>query len=147
MPQPHEALQAVLQQRVGFEVVQLSAKTNQVRYFGRVRSSYMPTWLEAMRELLVVSEKAPWSIDLSRQYFLRGEKLFFGWRIILQGENLQIHLPQITDLIQRVKVMSRQLDEVPLNARADRNALRNGKGAQPTGTAVVGPLAKANMGM
>lgn len=147
MAQAHEILQAALQQRVGFEAIQQETKPNQVRYFGRVRPSHMPTWLAAMRDLLQVAEKAPWSIDLSRQYFLRGDKLFFGWRIIIQGPELHQYLPQVVDVIQRVQIVTRQVDEVPLYARPDRNALRNGRGAQPTEKAVVGPLAKNALGM
>ena len=56
-------------------------------------------------------------------------------------------LPKIAEVVQRVQPVIVQSDEVPLHARADRNALRNGRGAQPAEKAVVGPLAKANLGM
>lgn len=141
-----KALEATLQARVGFEVIQQQVKENQIRFFGRVRPSHMPTWLLAMRALLLSTEGAPWSVDLSRQYFLRGEKLFFGWRIIIQSNNIQEQLPTIISIIQSVQYVQAQVDEVPLHVRADRNALRNGKGAQPTATAIVGPLARASMG-
>lgn len=148
MGAPHEVLQSTLLQRAGYEVVQATTKDNQVRFFGRVRPNLMPAWLIIMRDLLAAAEGASWSIDLSRQYFLRGDKLFFGWRIILQGDGIQQHMPSIAAVVQRsASPPVRQADEVRLHAPQDRNALRNGRGAQPMGTAVVGPLAKSQLGM
>jgi hypothetical protein len=149
MPQlnPHDSLQAILLQKVGFEIVSQSLGGNQARYFGRVRPSHMPAWLAAMRELLVNENKAQWSIDLSRQYFLRADKLFFGWRVIIQGQDIQGALTQIVSIIQQVQAARAQVDEVPLHAPPNRNALRNGRGAQPTISAVVGPMAKVQLGM
>jgi hypothetical protein len=107
-------------------------------------------WLAVVQGLLQAAELEAghgWSVDISKQYFLRSSKLFFGWRIIVQGANLPAVLQKITEVIQRVPPVTAQLDEVPLHARPDRNALRNGRGAQPTEKAVVGPLAKASLGM
>jgi len=146
MANPNDVLQSILQKRVGFEIISQNTAANQIRYFGRVRPTHMPIWLEAMRQLLLVAGHG-WSLDLSKQYFLRGDKLFFGWRIILQAQDLAGHLPAIIDVLQRVQIAPRELDEVRLHAGPDRNALRNGKGAQPMGSAVVGPAAKAQLGM
>lgn len=144
---PHEMLKEVLLHRVGFEVVSESVKDNQVRFFGRVRPMHMPGWLGVMTSLLKHSAQAPWSIDISRQYFLRGDKLMFGWRVILQGADIAEYLPEVTKSIQGVPRPTLELDEVPLHANPNRNALRNGRGAQLTDTAVVGPQARAQMGM
>lgn len=148
MGAPHEVLQHTLYQRAGYESVDNKVTATQVRFFGRVRQANMPMWLAIMKDLLLASEGAPWSIDLSRQYFLRGDKLYFGWRIILQGENIQQHMQAVAAVVQAsTPPAPRQADEVRLHAPPNRNALRNGRGAQPTERAIVGPLAKANMGM
>lgn len=152
MAEHHEVLQPILLQRAGLETIEAASEQGRVRIFGRVRSNRMPTWLMAVQGLLQASEHesssgAAWKVDISKQYFLRGGKLFFGWRIILQAQSLSESLPRIIEVIQRMQPLTVQSDVIPLNAREDRNALRNGRGAQPTDKAVVGPLAKATLGM
>lgn len=147
----HEALQSVLFQRAGLEVVQGETRgEQQVRFFGRVKSSQMPTWLSAVQGLLQAAELESgraWTIDISKQYFLRSGKLFFGWRVIIQGSNLTVALPRVIEVVQRVQPVLPRVDEIPLHARPDRNALRNGRGAQPADKAIVGPMAKTMLGM
>lgn len=143
-----EQIVAALSNKAGFEVIRDNDGPNQIRLFGRVRQPRMPGWLNVIRDLLLAAEDEPWSIDISRQYFLRGKKLFFGWRLILQGQDISQHVPQICKIVRAVDVSpGRELDEVPLHASPNRNALRNGRGAQPMEKAVVGPMAKVRMGM
>lgn len=130
-----------LEKKVGFGVVNLSLTQGQLRIMGRVPQNSLPTWLLTMERLLVQSTSAGWSVDLSKQYLMRGQKLLFAWRVIFQAENVAEHLKDITTVISSVPVVRRQLQEVPLHGNPNRNALRMGKGAQPTGKAVVGPLA------
>ncbi len=137
-----EALLAALQNKAGFEAVDKHNSANQLRLFGRVSPQKMPMWLETIRSLLLASDRAGWNLDVSRQYFLRGEKLFFGWRLILQGNNIEQHISAAHAVVQQVRVAAREIEEVPLNARPDRNALRNGRGAQEMGKAIVGPAAR-----
>lgn len=147
MPLPHETLKSILRSKVGFETITEHIGTNQLRLFGRVRPPSMPGWLSAARDLLLAAPQSAWTVDLSRQYFLRGEKLFFGWRVIVQGQDVQQHLNQVSQVVNNVQVAVRQLDEVALHAPPNRNALRNGRGAQETLKAVVGPMAKAGLNM
>lgn len=143
-----EQLVTILSSKVGFEVINDHDSPKQIRLFGRVRQPRMPGWLNVIRDLLLAAENNPWSIDISRQYFLRGKKLFFGWRVILQGQDIAQHVTQVCKVIRAADVTTgKELDEVPLHASPDRNALRNGRGAQPMEKAVVGPMAKARMGM
>lgn len=135
------ALLDALEKKVGFGVVNVSLTTGQLRIMGRVRQNSVPTWLLMMERLLVQGASAGWNVDLSKQYLMRGQKLLYGWRVIFQADNIVEHLKDITVVVSSVPIVRRQLDEVPLHASPNRNALRMGKGAQPTGKAVVGPMA------
>jgi hypothetical protein len=137
----------VLASKAGFEPIEEQVGDNRIRYFGRVRPHNMGTWLETMRSLLVASGQSQWTADLSKQYFLRGDKVFFGWRIIIQGPDVAQHLAHIVQVVNAAKIVEHQLDEVSLHAPPNRNALHNGKGAQGMLNAVVGPRAKAQMGL
>lgn len=79
---------------------------------------------------------------MSKQYFLRGDKLVFGWRLILQGASLEEQLPVIVTTVSAIQRVQQSADEVPLYSNPNRNTLSGtGKGAQPMGSAVVGPMA------
>jgi len=75
---PQETLKRVLAARAGFETIEEQVGDNRVRFFGRVRPHNMPAWLAVMRTILIASGQSPWTADLSRQYFLRGDKVFRG---------------------------------------------------------------------
>lgn len=146
--QPHETLKRTLASKAGFEAIDEQVTDSRVRFFGRVRPQNMPLWLAVMRSILIASEKSQWKADLSRQYFLRGDKVFFGWRIIIQAPTVQQHLDQVSQVISTTQRSGvQQQDEVALHAPPNRNALRNGRGAQSSLSAVVGPMAKAQMGI
>ena len=132
---------------VGFESLQSSDGERQMRRFGRVRPQRQAVWLGAVEALLRSARDQPWDVDISRQYFLRGEKLMWGWRVIFQGDQLSQHIDGINAVVLSARPAVQQLEEVPLSVSPNRNQVRNGKGAQPTGSAVVGPMAKARMGM
>jgi len=101
----------------------------------------MPTWLQLVQRLLALAEKSTWDLDVSKQYFLRGDKLVFGWRLILQGAG-QEDLTALVAAISAVQRVQQSAEEVPLYSNPNRNSLSGtGKGAQPMGSAVVGPMA------
>lgn len=137
-----EDLYRALHQKVGFEVVRADVTDRQLRILGRIpEKGRMPTWLETMQRLLARGHSARWDVDISKQYFLRGEKLLFGWRVILQAEGLASCLPDIVSTVASAPQVSRQLEEAPLHASPNRNVVKRGKGAQPIDRAVVGPMA------
>jgi hypothetical protein len=83
-------------------------------------------------------------VDISKQYFLRNERVLFGWRLIFQGEGVAEHLPKICEAVSNAPRAKAVVEEQPLaGARGDRNAPRGGKGAQGVLGAVVGPMAIA----
>lgn len=130
--------------RGGFEVVNKSAKDTQIRLMGRVPKQSMAGWLIIVQRLLLASG-AGWSADISKQYFLRNERVVFGWRVIFQGPELETHITAIEQVITNAPRARAVVDEVPLvGARASRNEPGNtGKGAQGILKAAVGPMAVA----
>ena len=136
-----EHLYAALNKKVGFEVVTHKIADNQIRLVGRSPSQTTGTWLRVIQNLLVYGDSAPWSVDVSKQYFMRGQKLMYGWRLIFQGEGVSQYLQHIIQVVNSTPEVQQQLMEVPLHTGRDRNSLRNGKGAQSVIGARVGPLA------
>lgn len=122
-------LYLALHRKSGFEVVSQTASTNQIRVLGRIPQNRMPGWLPVSLALLLASESSPWNADISKQYFPRNRKLRFAWRIILQGENIAQHLPQIVGIIDKVPMMRTELKEVPIQRSSHRQSM-GAKGAR-----------------
>lgn len=137
-------LYQVLRARGGYEVVSRTEGPTQLRLLGRVPSELMDSWKVVMHHLLNLSERSSWSIDISKQYFLRHGKLVYGWRTIIQGPDVSSRLSEISDAIRnapRAKVIIEEQRLVGVSA--NRNSPKGGKGAQGVLTAVVGPMAIA----
>lgn len=135
-----------LQERGGFEVVNNTPSANQVRLMGRVPKPAMAGWLILVQRLLLQSDRSPaWSVDISKQYFLRNDQVVFGWRLIFQGKELEAHLYEIEQTITNAPRARAFVDEQILaGAQANRNAPNSsGKGAQGVLKAAVGPQAVA----
>jgi hypothetical protein len=137
-----------LHRKSGFEVVNEANSEKQIRIIGRVTNNRMPTWLVVIQRLLIKAEEAPWSIDISKQYFLRGGKVLFGWRVILQGENIASHLDSIAEVISGAPVMKMEINEVPIQRSAHRTQMIRGRGAQVIGgDAGTPPIVAAKLGI
>lgn len=140
-----------LKMKGGFETVNHTSTPGQIRLLGRVSKEYTPGWLIVVQQLLLRSGHGGWTIDVSKQYFLRGDKVMFAWRIIIQvagatAENTaESRLGEVAEVIgnspkPRVVVMEEPLPGV----KGDRNivsANSRGKGAQGVLNAKVGPSA------
>lgn len=133
-----------LHTRGGFELVNQNLSETQARLMGRVHKNSMGSWLILVQKLLQRSGQA-WSVDISRQYFLRDDRVVYAWRLIFQGKDLQAALPDICQTIINAPRARTFVDEQPLvGARANRNSPNaKGKGAQGVLTAAVGPMAVA----
>jgi hypothetical protein len=128
--------------RVGFEVVSKSSTEGQLRLMGRVPSQRMGDWLIIIQRLLGSSEEADWNIDISKQYFLRGGKILYGWRLIVQANEVVNHLEEIVALVTSSPRSKKEITEIALTgAGVHRTTLKRGKGAQSVLNASVGPLA------
>ena len=134
----------ILKMRGGFDVVNHAITKNQIRVLGRVPKDMMNAWLVIIHHMLSHSEAAAWSVDISKQYFLRNGRVLFGWRLIIQGDDIEQHLPSICEALSNTPRPKVIVEEQKLyGASSNRNAPRGGKGAQGVLTAVVGPMAVA----
>lgn len=135
-----DSLIRVLHMRAGYEVVNHNSDTRQVRFIGRVPQDLVPAWRIIIRQLLLRSEATTWSIDVSKQYFLRGGKLMYGWRLIIQAPDISVALPEVAQTITGAPRPRQVVEEQPLVGRVDPKP-GSFKGAAPAGKGVVGPKA------
>ena len=144
-----EELTRVLKMRGGYETVSRNSGPNQVRLIGRVPAPLVKGWLIIVQQLLVRGAEAPWSVDISKSYFLRAGRVMFGWRLIFQGEDINQYADDIMATVTNSPRPRAVVDEQPLHgASAHRNRQKPGslKGAAPVGKAVVGPMARQLVG-
>lgn len=125
-------LAALLLHRTGFEVVDARPTPNQLRIVGRVPPNASSQWVLIVHRLLTVSEKAGWSVDISRHYFLRAagnqKKLFYAWRLIFQAQDIALYLNDVMEIINSAPRPARvELQEFPLSGHSRNHG--NGKGA------------------
>jgi len=159
-------LYAALNTKAGFEVVNEKLTDTQLRISGRVPNAQTATWLMVVKRLdraakrsakkAAAQSSTTWTVDISKQYFTVPDvpdehedddnaRLLYAWRIIIQGEDIQQHIPTIARVVQRAPRVRAEVTEVPLHAAGSRNAPIRGRGAQLTesraGGASVGPIA------
>lgn len=127
-----------------FEVVDHTLEANKLRVIGRIRDDQsgqsMQNWLIIARNLLLAQEKgAPWKVDISKQYFLKGpddsKKIVYGHRLIIQATDIANHFDDIVRVVLGSKPAATvEMSAFPLpGASPDRNVGRNGKGANSIG--------------
>lgn len=143
-----DELVQIFRTRSGFEVVDHSATPKQVRLFGRVGKGAMKQWLLIVHRLLTLKDSADWSVDISKQYFLRSGQVMFGWRLIIQAEVVEDHLADVVQGVLGAPKLQAVVSEQPLvGTSIHRNTLSpGGKGAQSVISAVVGPAAIGRVG-
>lgn len=131
-----QALIDVLQQRLGFETVKPTITENQIRLAGRVGQAHTRNWVVASQHLLTVQGSAPWSLDLSKHYFLRAEQMVYTWRLIFQAENIAQYIPHIIGSIQNAPRARFEVEEQALPGVKGQRAMMNkrGKGASAAGS-------------
>lgn len=141
-------ISTALRAKCGFETINVSATDTQARFIGRVSPSQMGGWILVIHQLLSHAEQgAPWSIDISKQYFLKGGRVVFGWRIIIQSPSIEAAVPSLVAVIQGTpRTGGGETTEMPLiGASVNRNTVIRGKGAAPSGKLMTGPDALANL--
>jgi hypothetical protein len=139
-------IQAALQKKSGFEIINHSESPLQLRISGRQRQDRMnmnvANWHLVMLNLLEREEEAPWTADFSKHHITRGQKgqkqIVFYWRLIFQVKEGSIteHYGDIVRTILSASHTSRgEITEFPLpGAGKDRNANGGiGKGRGATG--------------
>ncbi|WP_394831796.1 hypothetical protein LVJ94_35300 [Pendulispora rubella] len=112
-------------------------------FLGRLQNTAMASWVRAMRVIHTATHG--FKVDTSKVYFLAEGQLIFGWRIIIQADDLARAISTLTAALETdtSSADAGQLDEYPLpGASADRNAPIGGRrGAGPIGTVPLGPMA------
>jgi hypothetical protein len=141
---------------VGFELAAPPHETDkQLRLTGRVNKTRSASWLLAIELLEIEASLRSWGLDISKHHFVpkplielvtsgaepaNGTHVLFSWRVIFQGDALASHYGAIAETLARVQQPRSELMEVPLSAPPNRNALKNGKGAQGVLTPRVGQM-------
>lgn len=123
-----------LQTHLGLEVIDVSDEPTSLRGIFR-KTDASETWKEAFKRLLFAEPSATWSVDLSKKYFLLGDKLVFGWRILVTSPDLKADYDELIRLLIPPRSYEER-DEVPI---IGQNGPRNmettrGKGIMPAGT-------------
>lgn len=123
-------LYAALADKTGAELLNEKVSDRQLRFMVRVRKGPNTTmWLAVIDRLLELADSqtapAKWTIDISKQYFRRPD-LKFGWRVILQGENLaQYYEPLAREVLAvHPNNAGKELQEVPLHGSPNRKVGR-----------------------
>ena len=129
-------LGTLLASRGYFELVSSDTRGDAIRIFGRIKRGMEKVWLLLVQALLLRQIRTGWSLDISQQWQVVGDKCGFYWRIIMSPANvadiqqflLEYELPVAVSVVTEV--------ELPTRAK-DRNATRaftindNTLGARP----------------
>ena len=134
-------LYSILHKRVGFEVRSQSRSEQQLRLLARIPPNNMTKWLSIMNRLFEEESEQPWSLDISKQYFRRGDRVIYAWRVIIQGPELETHLKTLVRLIASAPQPTNEVTtkRLPGRWKEDRNVPVRGRGAQSVLHARVGP--------
>jgi hypothetical protein len=138
-------LYVALYNKAKFEMVTETVSDTQLRIIGRLPQQAMSNWLLIMDRLLENMENATWKVDISKQYFRRADKVLFGWRLIFVGDSILSQLPEVIATITNTPKAKTLVEEAQLFGSRGRNELSNGRGAQSSLSASVGPMAIARM--
>lgn len=133
-----------LYEKSKFQVVNHTLTDDRLRVIGRLPheegGQHVQNWLIVARNLLLAQEKgAPWSVDISKQYFLKGEeegkKIVYGHRLLIQAKDVKAHFDSLIDIIRGSRPTANiEVTSFPLpGATSERNVGNNGKGARSIG--------------
>lgn len=134
--------------RYGFQTTTATVGEQQIRLTLRVPPNVAEQWKVCMFALLDYAERATWTIDPSRKYFLRGEpphkKMFYIWRLIFQGPAIRDSIPEIVRVICSIPKAKHEVKEIALPGGRVQSV--RGKGASSiTGDAGVPAVAQLGM--
>lgn len=131
---------ALLKKRVGFDVKDASESPTQLRLLGSVPLSKKESadWILVVHQLLTKMDGSTWTCDISKQYFLRAVKVWWGWRLIFQGTNLSDSYAAILAAVDETPPASKvELTQIALPGATAARAQRTNVGVY--GSVAVGP--------
>jgi hypothetical protein len=127
-----QELTRLLQQKAGYQTLDVSTEGGQVRLLGRVPPNAADQWILVVHRLLVESESADWKVDVSRKYFLRGpsKKMVYSWRLVFNSASpTEAMISNVMRAVQNApRPQKTEISEFPL-AGASRAVSNGGRGA------------------
>jgi len=131
---------AALAQKAGIEILEANESPKQLRLIGRLHKNFGDHWKLVVHRLLTAEVSLPWKVDVSKKYFLRSSKVFYGWRLVFQADGLAQHYASILQVVQAAPPPSRvMLEEVPLVGSSPNRNTRTNVG--PVDKVMLGPMA------
>jgi len=115
--EPYVGLLNALHQKAGFETVTHTTKaSNQLRLTGRCHPERWAFFLPVIYTLhRAASKDGSWSCDVSKQYFIRNERLVYCWRLIFQSEDIAEKFDYLANVVRSAANPARvEVDEVML---------------------------------
>lgn len=73
--------------RAGIEVAK--TETHPGRAVLLLRMAKQNFWNEVLREFLLASAKKPWTVDISKWFYIQDSDVRFLWRVVLSGDPRQ----------------------------------------------------------
>lgn len=132
---------AMLTRKGGLEVISHKDLPAQLRIMGRCHPDRWNFFLPVIHRLLTFSEDPAigWTVDISKPYLLRNDRVLFAWRLIFQAPNIETQYASIVDIVAgsagptRVELTSQPLPGYkPGDVRGGVNA--KGKGSSSAGS-------------
>ena len=113
------AVVAALREKVGFDCVRSSLDGTNARLIGRIPQDRMPDQLALLEHLFALSSGYPWSVDVSKIYFLADGRVVYAWRFIFETQEDVMPYAKIINVIETSRRPSQPagggpLKEVPL---------------------------------
>ncbi len=80
----NDQLSRMLAAKVGFETVNVSVQNGSIRFIGRVSNNKVLStkWMSYVTTLLQNDA----GVDVSRKYFLHGNRLVYAWRLVVEAK-------------------------------------------------------------
>lgn len=113
---PYIDLLEALKQKASFETLTHMPKASQLRITGRNHPDRWSFFLPVIYTLQRTAAKDEhWSCDVSKQYFIRNDRIVYTWRLIFQGEDLASKYGYIANVVRGAPNPARvEVDEVML---------------------------------
>ncbi len=115
---------------------------NRVAVLCRVKEENKKKWTELLHKILLIADEESeevhaWQCHFCQNYFLKDQKMVYGWNISIQSREMNISVEMISRALKGLPLRNtnkRELDEFPLHgAPADRNAPKGGRGVHTIG--------------
>ncbi len=132
------AVGTVFQKKCGLQFLDIvETNATKVRILGRQPNQRVGDFVRVVESILVAAEEAPWKVDISRTYFLKGGSVVQAVRLIFDipaDTDLEDIQAQLVQAIVSTRLAGAEADaDVPLpwTGTVDNG---KGKGAGPQGT-------------